>query len=280
MAVRNEFVNCQTVDDEMDRSFADPGHVWTEAAKQHLSECSRCRDLHALLTASDHRDVEAIPVVIPAVYERIGGKLKESLKPVVPQPSIRGLAARFCAMFILFALPAVAMMGIAGLNEMTAAQMIGMAVVFGAGVVLLSISLAWQMTPGSLQRISAKTALSLVAVGFLAGTLLLFPWGAAEAFWVRGWTCLQGGLMTAVPAAVLFWMLVRRGAGLTPEALGGMLGAVSGFMGATVLQFTCSRHEASHLLVWHGGVLILSIIAGAAVGRVVNRFGRVRALTS
>ena len=270
MAARREVANCQTVDEEMDRSFADPAHRWSDAARRHLSECARCRELQELLSA---RDVPSAADGSSVVYERIGGQLKGSLKPVVPQPSIRGLAARFCAMFILFAMPAVAMMGIAGLNEMTAFQMMGMAVVFCAGIALLSVSLAWQMTPGSLQRISARTALALVAVGFLAGTLLLFPWGAAEAFWARGWTCLEGGLMTAVPAGVLFWMLARRGAGLSPEALGGMLGAVAGFMGATVLQFACNRHEASHVLVWHGGVLVISIIAGVAVGKVVSRFG-------
>jgi hypothetical protein len=270
MAGPCEIANCQTVDDEMDRSFSNPGHTWSEATRKHLTECSRCRALHELVATRESISLEG---PAPAVYAHIGEQLKRSLQPVVPQPSVRGLAARFCAMFILFALPAVAMMGIAGLKEMTASQMMGMAVVFCAGIALLSVSLAWQMTPGSLQRISARTALGLVAVGFLAGTLLLFPWGAAEAFWVRGWACLQGGLMTAIPAAVLFWLLARRGAGLTPEALGGMLGALAGFMGATVLQFTCSRHEASHLLVWHGGVLLLSIFAGTAVGRVMSRFG-------
>jgi hypothetical protein len=52
-----------------------------------------------------------------------------------------------------------------------------------------------------------------------------------------------------------------------------MLGAVAGLLAVTVLQYTCDLQQVGHLLVWHGGVLVLSTLAGSLVGDCVGRFG-------
>lgn len=149
--------------------------------------------------------------------------------------------------------------------------------VLALGVALLSMSLSWQMTPGSLQRIPPRTAAPILTAGFLIGIAVLFPWRAPEAFLTRGWPCLKAGLMMALPAAALFWLVVRRGAVLNVGTLGGTLGAIVGLLSATVLQFTCSLQEAGHLLVWHGGVLLASTILGVCIARLVQRLSRERA---
>jgi|GEM_PF-4076225 len=41
-------------------------------------------------------------------------------------------------------------------------------------------------------------------------------------------------------------------------------------LGVTVLQFTCVLQDIGHLLVWHGGVLVISTLAGWLVGRSVS----------
>ena len=163
------------------------------------------------------------------------------------------------------------MMGVDGLRQMDLLQRIGISGVLVLGGVLLSLSLAWQMTPGSLQPIPTKVAIPVLAAGFLMGTALLFPWHAPEAFLARGWHCFKAGIAMAVPSAILFGLLAHRGVPLAIGRLGGTLGAIAGLFGATVLQFTCSRQEAGHLLVWHGGVLVASILMGLLIAQVVSR---------
>jgi len=43
-----------------------------------------------------------------------------------------------------------------------------------------------------------------------------------------------------------------------------------------VLQLTCTRQDAGHLLVWHGTVLIVSIALGVVIARVID-FSRTKA---
>ena len=78
-------------------------------------------------------------------------------------------------------------------------------------------------------------------------------------------------MLAALPAAALFWLIARRGAPLSFGTLGGTLGGIAGLLGATILQFTCSRQDAAHLLVWHGGVLAASITAGVLTAKIIAR---------
>ena len=258
--------DCALVDRELDRQFGARELGFSNEARRHFQECERCRRLYQWMTE------EPVPADgSPELYGKIRSSLQPSLSPVAPQASPRSLAARFWTVFLLFALPAIGMMGIAGLRQMDLLQMIGITVVLIVGGLLLSLSLAWQMTPGSLQRISTKVAVAVLAAGFLLGTALLFPWHAPEAFFVPGWHCFKMGIALAVPTAFLFWLLARRGAPLAIGSLGATLGAIAGLFGATVLQFTCSRQEAGHLLVWHGAVLMASILLGVLIAQVIGR---------
>ncbi|MGH9647372.1 MAG: NrsF family protein, partial [Bryobacteraceae bacterium] len=139
-------------------------------------------------------------------------------------------------------------------------------------VVLLALSLAWQMTPGSLRRIPEWASVGILATGLLIGMVLLFPWTMPDAFAVRGLRCLRAGLILAVPASLVFGFLVRRGAPLGPRSMGGTLGAIAGLLGVTMLQYTCDLQNIGHLVVWHGGVLVLSTLAGALIGDCLGRF--------
>ena len=180
-------------------------------------------------------------------------------------------------MFLLFSAPMIGMMGTAGLHEMNVIQMIGIVTVLACGAALLSLSLAWQMSPGSLQRVPPRIAVIVLTAGFLAAAMLLFPWHEQQAFLLRGWECLKAGLLMAAPSSLLFWLLVRRGHTLASGMLGATLGAIAGLLGASVLQFTCNRQDAVHLLVWHGGVVIISLVLGIAVSWGVNGLLRPRA---
>lgn len=269
----NVGTECASIDVEFDqwvdlRTSREGPLNLSQKALEHIRKCDRCRRLYEWL-------VEGLSPaeVSPTVYEKIQTQLKESLTPVTPQPPPRVLAAQFLLVFLLFAGPVIGMLGASGLHEMGVAQVIGIGLVLVFGAALLSLSLAWQVTPGSLHRVPPRVAILTLAAGFLLGIAILFPWYASEAFLMRGWSCLNAGLLTAIPAALLFWLLVRRGHVMATVALGGTLGAMAGLLGATVLQLTCDRQDAGHLLVWHGGVLVVSIGAGMLIARAIRFIG-------
>jgi hypothetical protein len=257
--------DCRLVDAELDRQLH--GDPLSPPARQHLDRCPRCRSLYETLAAA--------PVIYPIAadtHRRIVANIEQSLKPVSHIKSTAALAAQLLLVFILLAAAVTSMMKLVGIETMNGVQLLGISAIFAFGVVLLSRSLAWQMTPGSLQKIPALAAVAILGIGVLAGFVILFPWKTPEAFFVRGWHCLRAGMALAVPAGALFWLLVCRGAPLDLTTLGGTLGAIGGLLSVTVLQFTCNLQDIGHLLTWHGGVLVISTVAGAVIGRCAAMF--------
>jgi len=210
------------------------------------------------------------PQLSPELHNKISRNLTASLRPVKPLPVTRVLVGQFGAIFLLFAAALIAMMGVTGIRTLDAWQAFGILAILTLGVLLLSVILAWQIRPGTKQQIPAKLSWACFGVGFLSGVALLFPWREGEAFVSRGWPCLLSGSAVAIPGGILFWLLTRRGVPLSATAFGGTLGAIAGLLGVTVLQFRCIHQDAAHLLVWHGGVLVLAIAAGVLVARVLE----------
>jgi len=253
-------ITCASINRELDQRFGTPRGELSEEARRHLAQCERCRALHAWILESPPR-----ADVSPELRRRISGTLTASLRRVNPRPPISVLAARFLMVFCLFAGVAAAFIGMSGLRYMSTAQLVGMSTIFMAGAALLSLSLAWQMTPGSLQRYAPKTLVPLLAGVFWLSVTLLFSSSVPEAFVTRGLFCLGTGLLMAAPASVLFWLLMRRGSALAMGPLGASLGAIAGLAGVTVLQLTCSHQDLGHLFTWHGAVLVASISLGVLI---------------
>lgn len=269
--------DCRQIDLELDGALSASPEArasWkvSEQVAAHLRKCERCRRLYRWLLDS------TVPQeAVHALAETVKAKLKQSLTPVTPQSSPRVLAAQFLLVFLLFSAPMVGMMGTAGLHEMNLLQLVGIVTVLISGAALLSFSLAWQMSPGSLHRVPPRIAVIVLAVGLLAATAIIFPWQEPQFFLLRGWECLKAGLLMAAPYSLLFWVMVRRGHTLASGMLGASLGAIGGLLGAFVLQITCNRQDAVHLLVWHGGVVIVSLVLGVLVAWGVNGLLRPRA---
>ena len=261
---------CSLVDAELDRHFGTtgaPAAGMSQQTRAHLEECGRCRALYGYL-------IESPPAL--AVSRELQGKisstLQQSLQPVKPVGSVRVLTAQLLVIFLIVALAATGMMNAVGIAVMKQWQLIGIIGFLAVGAAFLSLSLAWQMTPGSLRRVPATTALTILAASFLVGVAILFPWQTPEGFFRFGWHCLRVGLMMAGPAAVLFGILVWRGAPLGFGMLGATLGAIAGLLSVTILQFTCDHQDAIHLVAWHGGVLAISTLMGIVIGLSVRRF--------
>ena len=257
---------CGIVDRELDRQFGARSSDLSAQARDHLRECERCQRLCQFLNS---------PINDSSIdlHVNIRGALPASFKPVSPLPSTCTLAAQFVILFLLLCWSAIGMMGTAGFRKMDLHQLIGIGFDLALGVALVSLSLAWQIRPGSLQRLSAGWALTTLAAAFFGGAALMFPWQACRPFFAQGWPCLTAGILLAAPAALLFWLLARRGAPRATGTLGGVLGAIAGLVGVTVLAFRCTHQETGHLLVFHGGVLVISMAMGVFIARVTSRLG-------
>ncbi len=222
------------------------------------------------------------PEMSAQLPHKISSTLTTSLQPVKPMPGTGVLTFQFASVFLVFAAALIAMMGVTGFRTLDIWQAFGMVGILALGVTLFSVALAWQIRPGSLQKIPAALCWLCFGLGFLTGAALLFPWRAAErlvshAFLAHGASCLLPGSAVAIPGGILFWLLSRRGVALSATAFGGSLGAIAGLLGVTVLQFRCIYQNMAHLVVWHGSVLLVAIAAGVLLARVLdrNRAGRV-----
>lgn len=252
-------MTCRLVDTVLDH--VGEGTEMSPKVRRHLEECAQCRALYGWMASA-----ASSPETSPESTARIAHSLTASLEPAKPLSAPRILIGRVLLVLALAALAFTGVMGTAGLERMRFVQILSMSVLLTAGAFLFSVSLSWQIRPGSYQRLSAAAILASFGIGVLAGISVFFPWHAARAFLAQGIPCLVAGLIMAVAAAALLWLIVRRGAPLSIPTLGATLGATAGLLALAVLQVQCPYQEASHLLVFHGGVLALSTFAGWAIG--------------
>jgi hypothetical protein len=133
-----------------------------------------------------------------------------------------------------------------------------------------------QMFPGSRRYLSPAL---LPAGTFVCLTLVLaalFEVGHSGRFIRDGIPCFEAGIPYAIPGAVLFWLILRRGAILSPRATGVICGALAGLIGVSVLEVHCSNFDLRHILVWHLGVGVAGALAGLMVGWVGQIMSRKR----
>jgi hypothetical protein len=260
---------CTQVDSELDRQLEMPASELSFQARRHLDRCERCRNLYKWLS-----ERPAAADASPELRRRIRGVLTASLAPVTPVPGIGILILQLIVMCGVLALALIARMGVAGAEQMSAEQFLGVTGILTAGAALFSMLLAWQMIPGSHRRLSTVLAVAVFGFGLFTGIALLFPWSVSSAAFSLGWPCTVRGLAMAALGAAVIWFVIRRGAPVSATAMGATLGATAGLLGVTVLQFACIHQQALHLLIWHGGVLALSSGAGALAGHVASRLAR------
>jgi hypothetical protein len=210
----------------------------------------------------------------PEIRRKVQGILTSSLTPVKPLPSQRTLFFEFLAVFTACAAGLIAIVDKTGFHLMTTAQLASMAAILAGGGILFSLIIAWQMVPGSRRRFPLSPALALSGFGVFGGIMLLFPWRTSGAFVPEGWPCAAMELMIAVPAAVVFWLLARRGALFASAGLGAALTGSAAFLALAPLQTQCMFQQAPHLLVWHAGTAVILIGVGALAGDCSRRFGR------
>lgn len=210
------------------------------------------------------------PALPPELTERLARRLTSDLKPVAPIVSPRVLSIRLAVAFLLLAAAGGYGLGPRAIEAMSPTRLVPMLASLTAGAVLASLSLAAQTIPGSRERTPRALAV-LVPVWFLTAYPVLFRVEAEAAFWKAGLICLALGAGFAVVAAVVSFRLLRRGAFLWPRRAGATAGLLAGLAGLGVLTVHCPVFDLRHLLAWHLGAVLLSILAGCGAGYTVER---------
>lgn len=264
-------MNCKQLGRLLDRQFEHASHPLPlpSAALEHVTGCERCRELYEFVQRSD---LSSSPS--GTLRQRIAASLRHSLEPVVPLPSDRKLIIRFAAVFSLLSLAVAGMMGGRAIHALDWWQIAGVLAIVSTTGFLLCRSLSRQMVPGSSQRMSLKWLLLLVPVALALTATLLFPWSSTNISVRRGLPCLDRGLLIAVPAGVLFWLLVRRGAVLSLSLAIATTGSLAGLVAVAVMQFNCLVLDSAHIAVWHTGFPVILSVFGFVLGKVVSARSR------
>jgi hypothetical protein len=208
---------------------------------------------------SDRRALESIAASIKA-------SVRTSLRPVRPLPPawlLTGLIALVCA---AIALAGAAHAGFFGFEKMDVFERLLICIALGALTLLTASHFVGEMIPGSKRRASAAVLLLFTVAVMLAIFALLFRDYQTSHFVSAGLACLLTGLLFAIPAGLVSWLVLRRGFAVNPVSAGLSAGILAGLAGVAMLELHCPNFQAAHILVWHTAVVPVSGALGALLG--------------
>lgn len=202
----------------------------------------------------------------PELLRRVADSILPTLRPVRPLGSAWLMASELVLACAAVSLAGGHWSGVFGFAKMNPAERALIFPVLGILLWVAAGGLVAEMVPGSRRRVSPGMLLLLCCVGMAAVFVLLFHDPSIDHFVPVGLACLATGLLYAVPAALLSWVVVRRGAAMDPSAAGLVAGVLGGLAGLGMLELHCPNFEVAHLLVWHIAVVPLAGALGALVG--------------
>jgi len=202
----------------------------------------------------------------PVTLRNIAEGIATNLRPVRPVAPAGYFFGAFAGIFVSIVALGVYRMGAFAIAVMTPLQTIAILSALAVSTGLLAYSLVHQMVPGSRHRISPR--LLPVGVGILLtiAIAVLFQFKQEDNFWALNWACFRAGTPIAVLAAVPFWLMLCRGAILSPSMTGAATGLLAGLVGTSVLEIHCPNLDAGHILVSHLGIAMLCALAGLVIG--------------
>jgi Negative regulator of sigma F len=204
--------------------------------------------------------------VEPALLKRVAHSIHSSLRPVRPLPPTWVLTGGLVLICAAVALAAAARTGFHGIEKLGLLERV---LIFSTLAILAWVAgeeFVDELIPGSRHRVRPGVLLTIVSVALLGVFALLFRNYRTEHFISAGIACLLTGLLLAIPAAFLSWLLLRRGFAVNSVSAGLVGGALAGLCGVTMLELHCVNFEALHVLVWHTAVVPVSAAAGALLG--------------
>jgi len=238
-------------------------------AAEHVAGCQRC---HTLVRLFDEN--REIPSLSHKQLKRIQAALIENIGPVRPLPPSRIFLVAFALIFLSVVMVGSIRLGVNGWEVLRMEQKIAIFATLVASAVVLALSMVRQMVPGSKHTVSPTILPIVILVALLLVIVAVFRSEQESGFVMNGLMCMRNGLVYSIPTALLFWMLLRRGAILFPKLVGAAAGGFAGLIGLSVLEINCPNLNEYHVLVWHWGVILISSLAGVALGAVAEYIDR------
>jgi hypothetical protein len=239
---------------------AGAGAQLSAEAREHIQSCAECRSLISSVDSAD-----APYTVDTVLLERIQRSVLSSVAPVRPLAPTAVFALAFVVIFGAIAYAGALRLGIHGLPVLTVVQRIAIFTTLLALAVTAAFAAARSMRPG-IRTVSGGVVFIIVLIAAEAVFFSVFHDYRVGRFLHWGAGCLRSGLLCAIPAALLIWLLARRGYIVAPISTGAAIGALAGLAGLTALELHCPILTIPHVAIWHAGVLVISIAVGAFIG--------------
>jgi hypothetical protein len=220
--------------------------------------------------------IEEAPVPLESQVKRIQAMIAARLQPVRPLAPMRFFLGACAVIFLGVVAIGITPSGMDGWAALNGMQRIAVFATMAASAVILAVSMIGQMAPGNKYALAP----TLLPIGVL--TVLMIILGVTFrpreelAFVQSGLACVRKGLTYSIPAAFLFWLLLRRGAILSPKLIGAAVGGLAGLTGFSVLELNCPDVNVFHVVIWHWGVILIGTVAGALIGAAAEYIQRRR----
>jgi hypothetical protein len=197
--------------------------------------------------------------------------LLADLKPVRPLAPDGVYFLGFAGIFVAVCILGCYLVGRHGWHALSDFQRIAVFVPLALSTALLAVSLVRQMRPAARRvRFSAFFS-ALIFLLLLASMAVIFQPMQEQSFVRNGLACFRTGMAFAVPAALLFVLLLRRGAVLSPALIGATAGGLAGLAGLAVLEIHCPNLNVYHVVVWHVSVAVVCAGLGVVFSSVTFR---------
>jgi hypothetical protein len=199
----------------------------------------------------------------PELLRQLEDTIRPSLGPVRPLPPAWSMtigAFLICAAISLAGAARAGFFGIAKMDSIERVLIFSLLAVLAWAAAHLFVR---EMIPGSLHLLSSRSLLIMGSLALLGLFALLFRNYHTHHFVSIGLVCLVTGLLHAIPAGLLSWLLLRRGFAVNPISAGLAAGTLAGLAGLGMLELHCPNFETAHILVWHIAVVPFSAAAGA-----------------
>jgi hypothetical protein len=201
--------------------------------------------------------------VDPVLLDRISRSIASGLQPSRPLPSWWVLIGGLVLVSAVGAVLVAALLKPYGFQRMTAMEM-GLILPVLGFLMLISAALSVaDAIPGSRRLMSPWLLLATCCVAIAGVIGFLFHDYGTEEFVIQGVKCLGLGLMTALPAYLGIWWLLKRGFTMDVVSAGLARGTVAGLAGIAMLQLHCPNFEAPHIIVWH--IAVVPVTAAIAI---------------
>jgi hypothetical protein len=251
-------MNCREVEEAL--TICNTSRTVTQSVRAHIEACKGCQEFARIVD---------LPVpeaqVDSSQIDRLQKMIVGDLRPVRPLLPPWVFLAAFALVFVALSYLGMWYLGPYGWFMLMPGQKIAVFSSLAASAGLLAFSLARHMVPGQKSPLHP----GLLPIGLFVLQCLV----VAGVFQVRtdphflqaGEACLKAGVPYAIPAAFVFWLILRRGAILSPRLVGAITGMLAGLVSTTVLEVHCPDLNLWHILVWHVGIALLGSLAGLLV---------------